>query len=181
MRKKIMPLLVFLSVALNLAFVVVWAARALPTHLAGHHGPSHEEGIWCPLHRRLGTTEAQWREIEPRAAEFQKSAQAVSAEINCARAEMIDLIAAPEPDRHAIRAKQEEIVARQRQMQELVIDHLLSEKNFLTHEQQQQLFRMMRQQSGCAGHGPMTGRGPVQPAGEAGDGKAARQLFPAGG
>ncbi len=181
MRKKIMPLLVFLSVALNLAFVAVWAARALPTHLPGRHGPRHEEGIWCPLHRRLGATEAQWREIEPRLAEFQKSAQAVSAEINCARAEMIDLIAAPEPDRDAIRAKQEEIVARQRQMQQLVIDHLLSEKNFLTHEQQEQLFRMMRQQSGCAGHGPMTGRGAAQAAREAGDGEAARHPLPTRG
>jgi Spy/CpxP family protein refolding chaperone len=76
------------------------------------------------------------------------------------------LIAAPEPDREAIGAKQEEVFAGQRRMQELVISHLLSQKKALTQEQQKRLFEMLRRQSGCAGHGPMMGRmdmGPVCP------------------
>ena len=111
MWKKIRPLLILLSVALNAAFVVFWAAHALPPHLRGAHGLRHGEGVWCPLHRRLGATEAQWREIEPRLIEFQKSARAICAEVNRARGELLDLIAAPEPGREAIRAKQEEIFA----------------------------------------------------------------------
>ena len=157
MWTKLRPLLILLSVALNVAFVVIWAAHAVPTHLRGWRGPAHEEGVWCPLHRRLGTTEAQWREIEPRLVKFQESARVQCDEVNRLRGEMIDLVAAPEPDRDAIRLKQEEILAGQRRMQELVIEHLLTEKQLLKPEQQEQLFQMMRSQSGCAGHGPMTG------------------------
>ena len=157
MWTKLRPLLILLSVALNVAFVVIWAAHAVPTHLRGWRGPAHEEGVWCPLHRRLGTTEAQWREIEPRLVKFQESARVQCDEVNRLRGELIDLVAAPEPDRDAIRAKQEEILAGQRRMQELVIEHLLTEKQFLKPKQQEQLFQMMRFQSGCAGHGPMTG------------------------
>ena len=167
MWKKMRLLVILLSIALNIAFVAIWAAHALPVHLGGWYGPERGEGVWCPLHRRLGTTEAQWREIEPRLAEFQKSARAVCNEVNRSRTEMIDLIAAPNPDPEAIRAKQEEILAGQRRMQQLVIDHLVNEKKTLQEDQQRQLFDMLRRRSGCAGHGPMMGRtgmGPMCPA-----------------
>jgi len=158
MWKKVRPLLILLSVALNVAFVVIWAAHAVPMHLRGWRGPAHEEGVWCPLHRELGTTEAQWREIEPRLVKFQQSARLVCDEVNRLRGEMIDLVAAPDPDTDAIRAKQEEILAGQRRMQQLVIEHLLNEKKLLNEDQQRRLFEMLRRRSGCAGHGPMMGR-----------------------
>lgn len=161
MWKKVKPLLILLSVALNVAFVVIWAAHAVPTHLRAWRGPAHEEGVWCPLHRRLGATEAQWREIEPRLVEFQQSARLVCDEVNRLRGEMIDLVAAPDPDTDAIRAKQEEILAGQRRMQQLVIEHLLNEKKLLHEDQQRRLFEMLRRRSGCAGHGPMMGRAGV--------------------
>lgn len=157
MWKKIRPLLILLSVTLNVAFVVFSAADALPGRLCGPRGPRQEEGTWCPLHRRLGTTEAQWRKIEPRLAEFQRSARAVCKEVNRARGEMINLIAAPEPNPEALGAKQDEILAGQRRMQNLVIDHLLSEKKVLTQDQQRELFDMLRRRRGCDGHGPMMG------------------------
>jgi Spy/CpxP family protein refolding chaperone len=68
---------------------------------------------------------------------------------------MIDLIASTRPDRQAIAAKQDEILAGQRKMQELVIEQLLSEKQVLTPQQQKDLFDLLRQRGGCAGHGPM--------------------------
>jgi len=177
MWKKIRPLLILLSVALNIAFATFWAVRALPSYLRGRHRTAGGGAVWCPLHRKLGATDAQWREIEPRLVEFKKSARAVCAEVNRARGEMIDLIAAPEADREAIRAKQGEIVAGQRRMQELVINHLLSEKKTLTPEQQKQLFEMLRRRSGCAGHGPMMGQmdlGPLRPAEAPGESETAR-------
>ncbi|MBT3287872.1 MAG: periplasmic heavy metal sensor [Victivallales bacterium] len=157
MWKKIRPLLILLSVTLNIAFVVFSAAYALPGRPCGRDRTEREEGGGCALRRQLGATDAQWREIEPRLVEFQKSARAVCKEVNRARGEMIGLIAAPEPDREAIRAKQEEILAGQRRMQELVIDHLLSQKKALTQDQQRELFDMLRQRAGCAGHGPIAG------------------------
>ena len=177
MWKKIRPLLIPLSVALNVAFVTFWAVHALPSYFGGRHRTTGDGAVWCSLHRKLGVTDAQWREIEPRLIEFQKSVRGICAEVSRARGEMLDLIAAPEAGREAIRAKQEEIFAGQRRMQKLVISHLLSEKKALTQEQQRQLFEMLRRRSGCAGHGPMMGRtglGPVGPAEAAGESETAR-------
>jgi Spy/CpxP family protein refolding chaperone len=157
MWNKIRPLLISLSLGLNLAFVVFWAAQALPSRFGARDQSVRDERISCPLHRQLGATEAQWREIEPRVAKFQESARAVCEEANRARGEMIDLIAMAEPDREAIRTKQEEVLTCQRRMQEAVVNHLLNEKEVLTREQQEQLFRLVRQQAGCAGHGSTTG------------------------
>jgi Spy/CpxP family protein refolding chaperone len=111
--------------------------------------------MWCPLHRKLGATDQQWQQIEPKLAEFRKSAQGVCQDVARKRGEMIDLIASAQPDRQAIADKQEEILAGQRKMQQLVIEHLLAEKQVLTPEQQVKLFDLLRTRSGCAGHGPM--------------------------
>jgi len=162
MWKKIVPLLIILSVALNLAFVGVWAFRGLRGRWFGH-GPCRPRAgrseVNCPLHRRLGATPEQWRRIEPRLAEFRRASQEVCSDVMRKRGEMIDLIAVPEPDREAIKAKQEEILAAQRRMQQLVIEHLLAEKEVLTPEQQKELFDLLRRRS-CAGPGRMMGLQP---------------------
>jgi Spy/CpxP family protein refolding chaperone len=158
MWSRIRPFLIMLSVALNLAFAGVWAAYALPSRSHARDQQRRAAGVWCPLNRRLGVSDAQWREIEPRLAKFQESAGAVCAQAVHARAELIDLIAATPPDTAAIHAKQEEIIRGQRRMQELVVENLLNEKAALTPAQQERLFGIMRQQAGCLGHGPMTGR-----------------------
>ena len=157
MWKRIVPLLVVLSVALNLAFVGTWAAHVIREH--AHHGAwfvdKHSEAIWCPLHRQLGVSPEQWKQLEPRLVQFRKSSQAVCQEVTRKRAEMIDLVAASQPDREAITAKQEEIIAGQRRMQSLVIDHLLAERQLLTPAQQTALFDLLRQRSQCPARGPM--------------------------
>lgn len=150
MWKKIAPLLIVLSLALNVAFVTVWAVRAVRSHWSTQANGDSE--IWRPLHRRLNVTDEQWRRIEPRIAEFRARSQAICADLNRLRTELIDLIASDNPDRQAIAAKQEEIRAGQRRMQELVVEHLLAEKEVLTAEQQKELFGLIRQRSAC--HGP---------------------------
>lgn len=162
MWKKVKPLLILLSVGLNVAFVVAWAAHALPARTGRRwdgRGGRGGAGVWCPLHRELGTSEKQWQEIEPRLKQFQKRSQELCGQISQLRSEMIDLVAAAEPDRTAIEAKQKEILAGQGKMQALVIEHLLAERQSLTPEQQKQLFEMIRSRAGCAGHGPMMGSG----------------------
>lgn len=165
MWKKIAPLLVILSIALNLAFVGVWATHAAAARWNRGNascGPcgDNQGGMWCPLHRKLGATDQQWQQIEPKLAEFRKSAQAVCQDVTRKRGEMIDLIASTQPDRQAIAAKQDEILTGQRRMQELVIEQLLAEKQVLTAQQQKELFDLLRQQGGCAGQGPMMMRLP---------------------
>jgi Spy/CpxP family protein refolding chaperone len=160
MWKKAALLLIILSVALNLAFIGVWATHVLRTRWHAGSPCGHAEGgggIWCPLHRQLGASTEQWKRIEPRLSEFREAAQAVCQDVTRRRSEMIDLLASPQPDRQAIAAKQEEILTGQRKMQQLVTDHLLAEKDVLTPEQQKELFDLLRRRSGCIGMGPMSG------------------------
>ncbi len=159
MWKKAKPLLILLSVGINVAFVAAWVAHALPSRTGGPRGDRGGAGVWCPLHRQLGTSERQWQEIEPRLKQFQERSQELCGQINQLRSEMIDLVATAEPDRAAIEAKQKEILAGQGKMQAMVIEHLLAERQSLTPEQQKQLFEMIRRRAGCAGHGPLMGPG----------------------
>ena len=111
---------------------------------------TYDGEVWCPLHRELGVTNEQWQRLEPRLAQFHQTAQAVCRQTQAKRAELVDLIAAG-TDRTAIAARQEEILAGQRRMQELVIEQLRAEKEVLTAEQQRKLFDMIRAHSGCTG------------------------------
>jgi len=147
-------LLVVLSVALNIAFVAVWLAHAARCrHESASAGvePEQETSVWCPLHRELGVDRQQWQEIEPRLREFQASAGELRQRVGQLRSEVIELIASEEPDLAAIRAKQDEILASKRKIQQLVVSHLLTERETLTVDQQKQLFEMLRNRTGCSG------------------------------
>jgi len=175
MWKNAKPLLVILSVGLNVAFVAVWAVRAAPGWLAApspgrHDGP--DDPVWCPLLRKVGASPEQWRRIEPRLTDFQKAKQRICLEVRQARVEVIDLIASPAPDRDAIRAKQELIWAGQREVQNLLVEHLLSQKEVLSPDKQKEFFGAMRlrMQKRCFGPCPMRGAG-GKPRSERGVGK----------
>ena len=155
MWKKIAPLLIVLSAALNVAFLGIWAVQVAAPLLAADL--MYDGQVWCPLHRRLNVTAEQWRQIEPGLAEFRRKSQALCADMNRLRGELIDLIAIDEPDRQAIAAKQNQIRAGQQQMQQLVVEHLLAEKEMLTTPQQKALFGLIRQRSVCEGPGRMMG------------------------
>lgn len=155
--------LIVASVGLNLAFVGVWLSYAIPAGVGNEvaSSPRAETGrIWCPLHEKLNVSDQQWAKIEPRLLEFRRSADSICRHVGRLRLEMVDLLAAPTPDRDAIAAKQDEIQAGQRRMQELVIGHLLAKKEILSFEQEGRLFMMIREQSGCDRKGPlmMSGR-----------------------
>ncbi|MGD8787004.1 MAG: periplasmic heavy metal sensor [Phycisphaerales bacterium] len=163
MWKNMKTAILIFSVALNTMFGTMWAIHRLPAHFgcAGHKGDSSAETcVSCPLHRELGTSEKQWQQIEPCLVEFKRSAQEVCRKNKQLRGELIDLIAAPQTGYDAIRAKQDEILAGQRKMQELLVSHLLTEKEMLTPQQQKILFNMIRKQCGCAGGSVLSGVNP---------------------
>ncbi len=179
MWRKARPIVLAVSVALNAALLSTWAAHAIPAHLIGE--PAAEEAtqpeIWCPLHRELAVTTEQWREIEPRLVEFHRKAQENCQGLEGLRDELLELLAAPQPDMDAIRAKQEQILEGHERMQELVLGRLLDEKKALTPEQQARLFSMIRERMGCPGPGRMTGlSGPG--AGRRGSAKPGRESSP---
>lgn len=149
MWKRTAPLLIVLSLAMNVAFIGAWVVHVVR---ADQLVDEAEEGaVWCPLHRVLGVTEEQWKRIEPRISEFRHRSQMIRSEMNRLRIELIELVAADEPDMEAIAARQEQIRAGHEQMQELVIEHLLAEKEMLTDEQRMELFDLLRERIACAG------------------------------
>ena len=156
--------LIVASVALNVAFVTVWIVHGVACHAhpqesdetAGQQGI--QQDIWCPLHRELAVTGQQWTQIEPRLREFQAAVGELTQPIKSLRSEVIDLIAADEPDSEAIRGKQDEILATKRKIQGLVAAHLMAEKEILTPDQWTQLVGMLRQQTNGKIGSPMSGR-----------------------
>ncbi|NLE36902.1 MAG: periplasmic heavy metal sensor [Pirellulaceae bacterium] len=151
--------LIVVSVALNLAFGAVWLVHTARASASDTETTKPESAVWCPLHRELGVTESQWERIEPRLTAFQASAQALADEVQALRSEVLGLIAADEPDREAIRAKQDEVLATKAKIQALVVDHLLAEKQDLTVDQQARLFKTLRERTGCPADPPMSGPG----------------------
>ena len=152
--------LVVASMALNVAFVATWFAHASVSHThpdeTGRQEKSHV--VWCPLHRQLNVTDEQWAHIEPRLRAFQAAVGELSHQTNGMRTEVIELIATEEPDREAIRAKQDEILATKRRIQDLVAEHLLAEKQNLSPDQQAKLFEMLRNRTNCGDGPPLSGR-----------------------
>jgi Spy/CpxP family protein refolding chaperone len=153
--------LIVVSVALNVAFIAMWVAYAAPVRRGPEAGDSQvaEEPVWCPLHRQLGVSPEQWQEIEPRLRDFQASVAELCQQTDGMRSQVIELLAAEEPDLEAIRARQDEILETKRRIQQRVVDHLLAEKNVLTPEQQRQLFALLRDRTGCGANPPMSGNG----------------------
>lgn len=137
-----------LSVGLNLAFVAVWLVHSLsaPGDARGISRSKIDSTVPSALHREIGVTKEQWQKIEPLILDFREKASRQRQKISALRGQLMDLLTIPEVDEAAIQEKQEEILAGQRQMQNLVIDHLLKEKEFLSPEQGKRLMQSLCEQ-----------------------------------
>jgi len=164
MLRKASPYLIVVSVGINVAFVAVWVAHAWPSRAKNQ--PREQPEIWCPLHRELQISPAQWAEIEPRLREFQTKVNELCQKVSGTCPQVIEMISAENPDKKAIRAKQDEILATKHKIQDLVVEHLLAEKEILTDDQQAKLFEILGRRIGCAPHPPLSGRGAGQNTGQ---------------
>ncbi len=150
MNSKAKFLLVLLSVTLNVAFVSGWGWRAMRTSPGPVvTQPAAGAAAGLSLHQQLGLTPEQWRQIEPRLAQFRMETARSFEQIDRQRDELLELVAAPQPDHEQLRRKQQEIQASQRQCQEQLIEHILAEKQALSPNQQRKYFELLRQQSGA--------------------------------
>ncbi|MBI4776130.1 MAG: periplasmic heavy metal sensor [Deltaproteobacteria bacterium] len=161
MFSKIRGAILALSIGLNLAFVGTWSIQAFPgwmTPLIGVRERIEGTVAQSSLHRELGVTPEQWEHIEPLILQFRKTAENHGKEIRRLRRELLDLLAAAPVDEKAIRTKQDEILAGQGRMQNLVVDHLLKEKEILSPNQSIKLIQALCEQ--CRYDGDMlTGSG----------------------
>jgi Spy/CpxP family protein refolding chaperone len=155
------PLLA-LSLGLNLAFVGIWLGHSIPGWTPGHKVSKTSAGhpsVSSLLHREIGVTPEQWRHIEPIIVDFREKAENQRQIITSLRGQLMDLLIMPEVDESVIRSKQEEILAGQRRMQNLVIDHLLKEKKLLSPDQAKKLLQSLCEQCRHDGGTVSSGKG----------------------
>ncbi len=146
MWRKIIPLLLALSVGMNIAILAVWAMRSC----SGCRIATCGTGQDCPgLHEYLRAGDTQQRMLTALMEQFHEKARPICGEIDARRAELIDLIAAEVPDSAAMAACQAAILAGQGRMQALVVEQLLAEKAVLTDDQRDALFDLLRSRPGC--------------------------------
>ena len=171
MRNKLLLVILALSLGLNVAFVSTCAVRQFGGGGCIARRPptkGHNEEIWSLLHRELGVTKKQWEKIEPHLREFQRKLRARHKRIQKVRNGMLEVLSAPEVDRKAIEKQQKKVLRAFRKTQDLVLEHILTERKLLTPEQQKKLFDMLRRR--------MQAAPPGGPKGGAGVGKAFRGL-----
>jgi Spy/CpxP family protein refolding chaperone len=184
---KAKNLLLLLSLALNVPFILMWAAAntsqlrasvsqgSTPRESAAHEpirGPSNVSSTRSPMprtfwprsegtrsvYREVGVTEEQWHEIEPRLANFRTAMFQLSCEMKRQRNELVELVAASELDYDAIRAKQDEILESHRQTSDLITQNMLQDREILTADQQTKFFKKLR--DFC---GPSSKSTPIRP------------------
>ena len=147
MKKILKYQFILLSVAFNLAFGAMWIAygKSETPQTQQLYTPAECNGmVCCPLHQQLNVSEKQWTVIEMPLEVFHQCCKTLDGDIDKHRLELIDLLAAPQVDMAAIQAKQKDVLACQEEMQKLIIEQLLAEKDVLTPEQQKQLFTLLR-------------------------------------
>jgi len=92
----------------------------------------------------LKLTDEQAAQWTPLREEFQANLARLRPALQAKRAELVQLVAAPQPDRARIDAVAAEIQALQAELQKECIQHLLHEKKILTPEQQRKFLDAVR-------------------------------------
>ena len=174
MWKRVFAVAFLLSLSLNIGFGVTWALRRFGGESQGQPEQKPESEIWSPLHRELDVTKEQWQKLEPMVESFQRKTQRQAHKLQGLRSEMVDLLSAKEVDRGAIEQQQEKVLEGFRGMQDIVLDHLIGEKQVLTADQEKQLFELIRSRTGC----PVVDGGPMAPkrGGNPGVGSVLREM-----
>ena len=152
MKTRAIQIFILFSVSMNLAFAGVWFVRSVQGRETSKKTRAGGGPVWSPLHKRLGTSDEQWKKIDALQIELKREGSDICRGQRRRRIELVDLIAADSPNRTGIRALQDEILTGQEKIQSLVIAHLLKEKELLTPAQRKILFDLMRRRLECRGY-----------------------------
>jgi len=153
MWKRLFAVIFVLSLALNIGFGATWALRRFGGKPKTESAPESRAEIWSPLHRKLDVTKKQWEKLEPLVTSFQQETQKQAKKLQNLRDEMVGLLSSAKVDRSAVEKQQERILEGFRGMQDIVLGHLIREKQILTAEQEKRLFEIVRRHTGCPAAG----------------------------
>jgi Spy/CpxP family protein refolding chaperone len=132
MKTSTRTLGVIFSVGLNVAFVGSYTYQVL----ARRPVFAYEE-MSLDSNQRARMTSSRDR--------FVRTIDGIGNNIVRLQTELVDAIATDPPDRKAIDRKLAEILAQQQSMQQVVVEHLLEDKNILRPDQREQFFALLKQ------------------------------------
>lgn len=141
--KSNFKILVFtFSIILNLAFIGVTVFYKLSSYAATDRGP---DANYPFLYQTLNLSREQIAKIEPLRDKFHARLRKLGDEIRMKQLELVDLLAAPEPDRKSIDAVQERINELQKTTQFAIISHIDADVAIFTPQQRQRFFGLMKE------------------------------------
>lgn len=161
MKKILLLALITVSVSLNIAFIGVWMSDyLLPRWQASEtvsgnrseqrtrkYGDSEK---YKSLRKELGIDEEGWAKIREERRQMREKIGDLRQEIKADYKEMFQLLKQDTPDLEAVEALQDAIVEKQKQIQSLIIDRLLEEKEILSPKHKRVFFRAIKD---CFGNG----------------------------
>jgi len=151
MWRKLIPFVFILSIVINLVCLVFIGAKAF-NQSADSEASSQTATCSraCSLHKSIGADISSCQAIEPLQEKFGLERCRICREIDTANQELINAIAASEPDHALIQTIKDQIIDYQRQMQDLVVDQIIREKELLPEELQKKFIGAFRRECGSS-------------------------------
>jgi Spy/CpxP family protein refolding chaperone len=152
------PYLLFVSLAINVPFVLMWAnSHLLANKIENATAPIANKrsfgrppsGPFSPeqFMRSIGIDDEQWEKMEERQLTFHRLLRETMEQSCTAKTEMLELFAHDEVDRDLIQEKQDEFIDTQKRMQDLMVENLMADKKDLKADQFERLHKMIMQTS----------------------------------
>lgn len=150
MENKLLGIILIVSISLNLAFMGAWSIHRFGDwrnpSIENHRQSTPSAGM-SSFHQELGVTAKQWDQLEPLLLQFRHVTIGQRQEIMKLREQLFKLLGSSPVDEQAIKEKQEQLLAGQRRMQNIVMGHILQEKEILTESQSTELIQKLFNQS----------------------------------
>ena len=163
--------LFFLSLGMNIAFLLVLGFFALPgieveyfeerdhgkidrdDHKpASYRRKKKRQPGWFLYRKKIGVSDTQWQSIRENMEKFHRNALEICRTISGLRNDILTLIQDPEPNRERIRKKESQIIRLRRKKHAMFVDYMSAKKNHLTGAQQEKFFAMLRGKKHCGQH-----------------------------
>jgi Spy/CpxP family protein refolding chaperone len=161
-RGRLLPWLLALSLLFNVAVVAAFAARTL---FHPHLPPGPHGGPPPDLKERLGLSQEQWDSFRQGRMQMFETVRELRQAARAEKEGLWKLVTAPSPDKKEISAAIDRIAARQKEVQQLVVDNVLLHRASLDAQQRDRYDDFLRQSyCGCpmcdGACAPGSGRGP---------------------
>lgn len=166
MWQKIRSPLLFLSLGMNLAFLIVLGFFYVPKFLDSHdkhrdhwdkkkkHAKKakDKEPGWYLYRHKLGVSDTQWTNLRPDMEAFHEKAFEICKQIRKLRNKILRLIEAPETNEEAIKTAEDRIMELRQKKQRLFVDYMTEKKQYLDRDQERAFFGMLRKDRDCDKH-----------------------------